>query len=284
MNETIPEDSGPQTEAQPVGFLDSLPEDLRSEPSLQNFTDAGGLAKSYVHAQRMIGADKLAIPGASATDDEWRAAMQKLGAPVEAGGYELEGIEFNEDEMSGFTEAAHAAGLTPRQAQAMAGYMQSSDQGLIEQFEQNAEQAAVDGLLDLRKEWGVAFDEKIEGAKRAAVALGLPYERHGTDANGDPIISVPMFDDIRLADGRSLGDLPEIIKIFDQLAGQLGEDTLEGATKTEVMTPDEARREASTLTAQGTPYWDSQHPEHGAYVQRVLELNEYIYPSTGTDG
>ena len=49
MNETIPEDSGPQTEEQPVGFLDSLPEDLRAEPSLQNFTDAGGLARARQH-------------------------------------------------------------------------------------------------------------------------------------------------------------------------------------------------------------------------------------------
>jgi len=280
MNETIPEDSGPQTEAQPVGFLDSLPEDLRSEPSLQNFTDAGGLAKSYVHAQRMIGADKLAIPGASATDDEWRTAMQKLGAPIEAAGYELEGIEFNEDEMSGFTEAAHAAGLTPRQAQAMAGYMQSSDQGLIEQFEQNAEQAAHDGLMDLRQEWGRAFDDKVDNAMKAAIAMGIPSEIDQETGKA----FIPMFDEITLSDGRALGDHPFIIKLFDQIAGQLGEDTLEGATRTEVMTPDEARREASALTGQGTPYWDSQHPEHGAYVQRVLELNEYIYPSTGTDG
>ncbi len=280
MNETIPEDSGPQDEAQPVGFLDSLPEDLRTEPSLQNFTDAGGLAKSYVHAQRMIGADKLAIPGSSATDDEWRTAMQKLGAPIEAKGYELEGIEFNEDEMSGFTEAAHAAGLTPRQAQAMAGYMQTSDQGLIEQFEQNAEQVAHDGLMDLRQEWGRAFDDKVDSAMKAAIAMGIPSEIDQETGKA----YIPMFDDIKLSDGRALGDHPFIIKLFDQIAGQLGEDTLEGATKTEVMTPDEARREASTLTAQGTPYWDSQHPEHGAFVRRVLELNEYIYPSTGTDG
>ena len=37
--ETIPDDSGSQ-EAAPVGFLDSLPEELRHEPSLKNFTDS----------------------------------------------------------------------------------------------------------------------------------------------------------------------------------------------------------------------------------------------------
>ena len=45
-----------------VSFLDTLPEDLRGEPSLRNFTDVGALAKSYTHAQRMIGGDKIGKP------------------------------------------------------------------------------------------------------------------------------------------------------------------------------------------------------------------------------
>ena len=36
--------------ATPINFIDSLPEDIRGEPSLKNFSDIGGLAKSYVHA------------------------------------------------------------------------------------------------------------------------------------------------------------------------------------------------------------------------------------------
>ena len=55
--ETTPDDSGSQ-EAAP-GFLDSLPEELRHEPSLKNFTDSAGLAKSYVHAQRMVGVSRI---------------------------------------------------------------------------------------------------------------------------------------------------------------------------------------------------------------------------------
>ena len=42
-----------------VSFLDTLPEDLRGEPSLRNFNDVGALAKSYTHAQRMIGGDEI---------------------------------------------------------------------------------------------------------------------------------------------------------------------------------------------------------------------------------
>ncbi|MEW9503600.1 hypothetical protein, partial [Jeotgalibacillus marinus] len=63
MSEETTQDTGSQdvaaasaapaaSAAVPVGFLDSLPEDLRMEPSLRNFTDPASLAKSYVHAQR----------------------------------------------------------------------------------------------------------------------------------------------------------------------------------------------------------------------------------------
>jgi len=67
----------------PVGFLDSLPEDLRNEPSLRLFSDPASLAKSYVHAQRMIGADKIPLPGKSATDDEWRQVYRCAGGWAE---------------------------------------------------------------------------------------------------------------------------------------------------------------------------------------------------------
>ena len=109
MDETTPmEDSGYQPEAQaveqaPVSFLDSLPEDLRGEPSLKNFTDAGSLAKSFVHAQRMIGAEKLPLPGKSATEDEWNTIYSKLGRPDSAADYQVEGVQNLEaEEISSF--------------------------------------------------------------------------------------------------------------------------------------------------------------------------------------
>ena len=51
-----------QTSEQP-NFLDTLPEDVRNEASLENIQDVGQLAKGYVSAQRMVGADKIAMVG-----------------------------------------------------------------------------------------------------------------------------------------------------------------------------------------------------------------------------
>lgn len=264
MEEATENQSQPEVqEQQPVSFLDSLPEDLRSEPSLKNFADAGSLAKSYVHAQRMIGADKIALPGQSATDDEWRGIYQKLGMPAEASGYEIQG-DFDEQEAEAFRNAAHSAGLNGKQAQQMAEFLTAQGQLTQSSFNEATEQARHQGEMELRQEYGAAFDQKLERAQSAAKAMG---------------IDTTLFDEVQLADGRMLGDHPFIIRLFAGLADQLGEDTLEGATKELVMTPDEAMRNIREMIAQGTPYWDSTHPEHRHYVDEVLRLREYTVPA-----
>lgn len=265
MEETTQTESQPEAqEQQPASFLESLPADLQGEPSLKNFTDAGALAKSYVHAQRMIGADKIALPGQSATEEEWRGVYSRLGMPEEASGYEYE-ADFSEQEHEAFKNAAHAAGLNGMQAKHMAEFLQAQGQMTRGSFEEAAEQARYAGEQELRQEYGAAFDQKLERAQSAARAMGIDTE---------------MFDQVRLSDGRALGDHPFIIRLFAGLADQLGEDTLEGATKELVMTPDEAGRQIAEMTKQGSPYWDSQHPEHRNYVSEVFRLREYQFPET----
>ena len=87
MSEEAIQDTGSQevaggSQAAPIGFLDSLPEDLRGEPSLRTFTDPASLAKSYVNAQRMIGADKIPKPGKSWTDDQYNEFYNSVGSQI----------------------------------------------------------------------------------------------------------------------------------------------------------------------------------------------------------
>lgn len=120
MSEEAIQDTGSQEAVAAPNFLESIPEELRSEPSLRNFQDAGSLAKSYVHAQRMIGADKVSIPSKSATPDEWRQVYQKLGAPDAADAYQLDGMD---DTAAGqLRQQAFEAGLSQNQAKAVADF------------------------------------------------------------------------------------------------------------------------------------------------------------------
>ena len=97
-----------------------IPEEIRGHKSLEHIQDVGALAKSYVNAQSMIGADKIAIPGKHATDEDWGEVYRRLGRPDSPEGYELtnelpEGAEASDDLLSWFKGAAHDAGLTPQQ-------------------------------------------------------------------------------------------------------------------------------------------------------------------------
>jgi hypothetical protein len=267
MSEEAIQDTGSQEVAAaseaPAGFLDSLPEDLRNEPSLRNFADPASLAKSYVHAQRMIGADKIPLPGKSATDDEWRSVYTKLGAPNEASAYE---VSFNEaalsdSELNSFRESAFMAGLNTKQAQVMADFLEKTWSDARGNFEQQADDARYQGEQELRQEFGKAFEQKLERAQMAANNL---------------LGGTQIFDEITLSDGRMLGDHPEIVRMFAALADQIGEDSLEGQTTEMIMTPDEASRQIAEMTRRDSPYWDKMHPEHESYVNQVLTLREYI--------
>ena len=247
----------------PVGFLDSLPEDLRNEPSLRLFSDPASLAKSYVHAQRMIGADKIQLPVKSATDDEWRQVYRRLGAPEDPKAYDIKlGADvMGDNEMQAFRAAALEAGLNNRQASRIAQFIESTVTQAREAQGTSAESVLRESEQELRQEWGQAFDQKLSLANRAATTF---------------LGSTELLDTIELADGRLLGDHPAIVKMFANLANEIGEDRLLGESTELVMTPADAQQKIGEITRQGTPYWDKFHPEHRAYVDEALRLREYM--------
>lgn len=268
MSEETTQDTGSQevasaAPAASVGFFDSLPEDLRAEPSLRNFTDPVSLAKSYVHAQRMIGADKIPLPGKSATEDEWRQVYKRLGAPDSAKGYDFKvGADVMRDtEIEAFRTAAFEAGLNSKQAGRIAQFLEGTVTQSRAAMEEGADAVRYAGEQELRQEWGQAFDQQVQLAHKAAVTF---------------LGNTDLLDTVELADGRLLGDHPAIVKMFANLAKEIGEDNLLGDASELVMTPAEAQNKISEMTRQGTPYWDKFHPEHRAYVDEALRLREYM--------
>ena len=251
------------------GWKSSIPEEIRGHASLEHINDIGALAKSYVHAQQMVGADKVALPGKSATPDEWGEVYAKLGRPESPDGYELaynnlpEGAEMDDGMVSWFKDTAHKAGMNPQQAQMMLdayNEMQFSDAENVG-LEAQARVEQIEG--ELRKEYGQAFDDRM------ALANGVLAEF------GNPEIT-----EVQLADGTMLGDNPEIIRMLANmgvyLRDKVGEDTLEGVKTSGGVTPSDAMQKVSDLTAPNTPYWDQRHPEHNWYVQEAMKWREHV--------
>ena len=252
----------------PDDWRSMIPEEIRDHQSLAHFTDVGAMAKSLVNAQSMIGADKVAIPGKHATDEDWGEVWRKLGRPDTPDGYELvnempEGIEQNDDMLNWFRATAHEIGMTPTQAQKMLGrYNQflgtqmGTDEGQIEQLRETTE-------IELKKEYGAAFADRVSNGNAVMQEFG-----------GEGLT------ELQLADGRLLGDHPDIIKLMvnvgEFINSKIGEDVLAGTKSSGGLAPDDARAKLEEIRAPNSPYWDQRHPEHQFYVQEGLRYQEML--------
>lgn len=243
-------------------WLASLPPELASDPSLQHIGSVEGMAKSYINAQKMVGAEKLAIPGNWATEEDWDLVYNKLGRPAEAGDYELGELEG--DMADWFRNAAHQSGLSDRQAAKLAeAYGEFAGQATV-MSEEAMETRRSEVETELRKEYGGDFDDKMSRANELLKEF-----------------DAPDLTEIQLADGSLLGDSPELVKLMvnisDYVAEQISEDGLAGRDSRPGITDEDLQARLSEMTAKNSPYWEKHHPEHDRMVNEVLRIREQMY-------
>ena len=244
---------------QSVDFQTLIPQEYQEEKSLQNFSNMNDFVKSYLHSQKLVGADKIPLPNKLATKEDWDVVYSKLGRPETADGYKYElpkETKLDEATLKNFSEEAHKLGLLPGQAQGIIKYYNN----LAEQNEQsqnvNVEASKANAEAELRKEFGPAYDLKIAQARNLAVnAFGNEFLRN-----------------TKLADGTPLGNSPEVIRAMATLAERMSEDSFVKGEGTAAMTVKEIDTEIETLTQPGSAYWDKSHVNHRKAVQEVQRL------------
>ena len=257
---TVLDQSQPPQEQQ-VDFQSLIPEDYKEEKSLQNFSNMDDFVKSYLHSQKLVGADKIPVPNKMATDDDWKAVYDRLGRPETPEGYKYnlpKETKLEESTLKAFSEEAHKLGLLPKQAEGIINYYNS----IAEQTEQaatvNEEAARAEAEVELRKEYGPAYDLKI------AQARNLATNTFGQD----------FLRDTKLADGSVLGNHPQVVRAFANLASQMSEDGIVQGEATSAMTVKEIDGEIESLTQPGSAYWDKTHINHRKAVGEVQRLYE----------
>ena len=244
---------------QSVEFKTLIPQEYQEEKSLQNFSNMNDFVKSYLHSQKLVGADKIPLPNKLATKEDWDVVYSKLGRPETADGYKYElPKETNLDEatLKNFSEEAHKLGLLPGQAQGIIKYYNN----LAEQNQQsqsvNEEASKANAEAELRKEFGPAYDLKI------AQARNLATNTFGTE----------FLRNTKLADGTPIGNSPTVIRAMANLAERMSEDSFVKGEGTAAMTIKEIDTEIETLTSSGSPYWDKTHINHKKAVEEVQRL------------
>lgn len=154
------------------GWRDRLPDDLKGVKDLEKYKDLTSVLRSNVHAQKMIGADRLPLPGknGSATPEEWAKwdGWNKLGRPETPDKYDLKALKELDKSIpydyageTAMVAKMHALGMTQSQVAGLLGEYRNSVGGSFGEItkKQEGERIAVsDGL---RKEYGQAFDAKM---------------------------------------------------------------------------------------------------------------------------
>jgi len=270
---TVSDQSQPTTLAEPVvaeqpqentvDFKSLIPESFKEEKSLENFDNMEDLLKSYLHAQKMVGADKIPVPNKYATDEDWKEVFTRLGAPKtpEDYKYSFKDDEVDPKQLKTFNETAHRLGLLPKQAEALVKYYNNINQSHSEQLEAQAITAQEKTEADLKKEFGPQFNKRLDQAKRLA-----------TNTLGEEFLNNTV-----LKDGSRLGDNLEVIKAFSNLADKLSEDEIVKGEGSEYQTAKDIEKQIAELTQQGSAYWQNQHPNHKKAVDEVLKLREMLH-------
>ena len=255
-----------------ANFKQALSTEYQSHPALNDIKDLNGLVKSYVSAQQMVGADKVVLPRADATPDEWNAVYAKLGRPETADAYKLgKGLEFpagfpHDDKIDTLVKGLfHEVGLNSKQAAALyEGFTKMQ----IEEFVNTTnalQQATQKGLDDLRTEWGGKYDTNVAMARQAIHAFG-----------GDEVKA--------LLNQNGLGDNPLLIRTFAKIGQSLSEDQAfrENAGDQGFMqSADQARVEINRLQTDAEfmkAYTNRDHPQHQASKARMDVLWGKAYP------
>jgi len=246
-------------------FLNMIPEDLREHPSLSPIKDVGNLAKSYINAQQLIGADKLPAPK-NPSEEQLSAIYNYLGKPESADAYEfaVDGNVITEEVASSYKEVAHKLNLTPQQASGLLDYYKGLADSSQQQAGQQMQLQREEVENNLKKEWGQAYGEKIAGAGQAINQFG----------------STEMLE-WELSDGTKLGNHPEFIKAFANIAdfrqSVTSEDTITNATSSRAMTPKEAQAEIDSIMS-SSEYTDRKNVvARTRAIERVQELYGMIY-------
>jgi len=248
-----------EAEVPKVDFKTLIPEAYKDEKALQNFQDMDGFVKSYLHSQKLVGADKIPIPNKYATDADWNLVYEKLGKPKSPDGYEYnlgKETKLDDNSLKAFSTEAHKLGLLPKQAQGIIKYYNDLAGASETEANNKAEAARTEAEKNLRKEFGSTYNDRITAAKKLA-----------TTTLGNEFLNNTI-----LQDGSKLGDNPVVVKAFADLAAQMSEDNIVKGDAPAYMSAKEINRQIAALQQPGSAYWDKKHPNHSDVVQEVQDL------------
>ena len=257
----------------PFTWRDKLPEEFNTDPSLKDYKDDEtglvGAVKSLIHSQKMIGADKIALPGKDASSEEVAAFYQKLGAPEKPDGYEFagpekppEGWKYPSEIESEFRRIAHDLHMPKGMAEKTWKELQETLAGRYDKATQTARLAHQERLDKFYETLGAAKDEKLKAMERAAIALGGVEGAAEMKQNG--MLQEPVLMNILIQAADLIG------------SDKLSDNDLGGGDPG--FTPAEAKARIAAINAD-PDLLDPKSPRQKVLIEEKQKLYALAYPN-----
>jgi hypothetical protein len=261
----------------PTDWRSALPEDIRSEKVFESIKGKDlneafpVLAKNYLHAQKLVGADKLVIPGPTATPEEKAAFYTKLGRPEkpEEYGYKLpEGLtedRLDKARIDAWRKEFHDAGIPKASAERFLNKFLADEFGTVQSREQAKAKELETNELAIKQEFGVKFDEKVNFAR-------LALREFGNDGLSG------------LLEQTGLGSHPEVVKFFAKIGEGLADHRAvsgQGSQGNSFGSPAMAQQALTEFNANAEntkALLDRNHPRHDEVVSHRQKLFEAAFP------
>ena len=234
------------------------------------------MLKSYGELEKLVGADKVALPGKDAKPEDWDGVYARLGRPEKIDGYRLparaDGTPYSDADKAfqgQLLPVLHKAGLSQRQLDAIVPAWNDMQVAQTKAFDATADKVMAATKTALEAEWKGDYDANMALANRAF--------KQTFGAALDDVIQ------LRLSDGSYLGSNPLFIKGFQALGKSMAEGGLlvtADAGANSGAAADAKTQLAEIYAAAGRDpkhaYVDPTHPEHKAMQDKVMRLTQTI--------
>lgn len=248
--------------------------ELKAWVTNKGFKDASQVAESALNLEKLIGLDRagrtIVIPKADAPEAEHAAYREKLGVPTKADDYGLAKVEGMDPNAAKVAEAwMHKAGIPKAAAEMLAkeqiAHTKAAQIAAGEAFvtQSNADMTA------LKTEWGQAFLEKSEAARRGAMEF-LP-EKTTVNVNGVPteVGRAELMNHMERFLGTK-GFMTFMQNIGSKVGEHKGVEPGSQGGQGGALTPAEATKKIAQLRAD--PVWSKKYLEGGKNSAEFAEM------------
>ena len=197
-----------------------LPEGLKEAKSLTKFNSPTEIMTSYLSLEKEFSKranEKIVVPGDDASDEEWTAFKEKIGANYKPEDYDINKPEdaqnWNEKLVESAKSVASKYGISKKAMKELVNVYDSNMKEMLGVASEQESQKMQSVVSSLKSEWKDEYSDNINKAVKAATILGLDPQKP------------------------EIGNNPEIIKALLKVHSLIGtEDSLvKGEFKTDTI-------------------------------------------------